>query len=198
MLLVPLLLILQGGTLATAVPPINIEPLPDGVSVRGGESLKIIDAAWHVYVTLDPPTLPHTITQRVLDLSNTFATLEKFYGTAIKLDSQYFKQTVMLNKLNLVPTQVQPNDVHQPSTTHANMSTTSQHKHHHKRSKRGLLNVGGKVLNWLFGVATTEQLDRYKSTLQEVVGNQKSIAHAFNSMATILNQTKKFVENLAV
>ena len=122
-----------------------------------------------------PPTLPKTIAQRVVDLENTFNTLEKFYGTAIKLDSQYFKRTVLLNKLNVVPTVI-----HNPTKAHTNLSNSHLHKRHHKRSKRGLLNVGGKVLNWLFGVATTEQLDRYKNTLHEVVGNQKSIAHAFN------------------
>ena len=172
-------------------PPITIEPLPDGVSVRGGEQLKVIDAAWHVYVTLEQPTLPDTITQRILDLQITFTSLEKFYGTAIKLDSQYFKRSVLLNKLNVVP-------VASPTEVPLNISHTHKHGKHHRRTKRGLLNVGGKVLNWLFGVATTEQLDRYKHTLAEVVGNQKSIAHAFNSMATLVNQTKTFVENLAI
>ena len=181
-----------------ATDPITIEPLPDGVSVRGGETLKVIDAAWHIYVTLDPPVLPETIIQRVLDLEHTFKTLEKFYGTAIKLDSQYFKRTVLLNKLHVVPTDtrhVLPTDTRQALTAPNN----SSHKHHrHRRTKRGLLNVGGKVLHWLFGVATTEQLDRYQHTLNELMGNQKSIAHAFNSMATLVNQTKVFVENLAV
>ena len=89
---------------AFAIEPITIEPLPDGVSVRGGETLKVIDAAWHIYVTLDPPVPPETIVQRVLDLEHTVKTLEKFYGSAIKLDSQYFKRTVLLNKLHVVPT----------------------------------------------------------------------------------------------
>ena len=103
MLLILLLMLNQDCVLATADPPVTIEPLPDGISVRGGEKLKIIDAAWHVYVTLDPPTLPQTITQRVIDLETTFNTLEQFYGTAIKLDSQYFKRTVLLNKLHIIP-----------------------------------------------------------------------------------------------
>ena len=50
-----LLLCTTVAHLANALQPITIEPLPDGVSVRGGEKLKIIDTAWHVYVTLDPP-----------------------------------------------------------------------------------------------------------------------------------------------
>ena len=177
-----------------ALQPITIEPLPDGVSVRGGETLKVIDASWHIYVTLDPPTLPDTIIQRVLDLQQTFKTLETFYGTAIKLDSQYFKRSVLLSKLHVVPT-----DTRNTPAPPTNESQTHHHtKRHHKRTKRGLLNVGGKVLHWLFGVATTEQLNRYQHTLTELVGNQKSIAHAFNSMATIVNQTKVFVENLAI
>ena len=176
--------------------PINVQPLPDGVSVRGGETLKIISAAWHVYVTLDPPVLPDFIMDRIIDLDDTFKALEKFYGTAIKLDAQYFKRAMLLNQLNALP-----NVDHHLTVNVSNINHTAKsghHRHHHRREKRGLLNVGGKVLNWLFGVATTEQLDRYQKTLQEVVGNQKSIAHAYNSMATVINQTKSFMENLAV
>ena len=175
--------------LSCSIEPINIKPLPDGVSVRGGEQLQIIEAAWHVYVTLDPPTLPSTVLHKIIKLDETFKALEKFYGTAISLDSQYFKRAVLLNKLNALPNLDHTNQPHN--------ATHRRHKHH-KRSKRGLLNVGGKVLNWLFGVATTEQLDRYHHTLNEVVGNQKTMAHAYNAMATLLNQTKGFVENLAV
>ena len=42
-------------TLCTAKQPITVKQLPDGVSVSGGENIKVIAAAWHVYVTLDPP-----------------------------------------------------------------------------------------------------------------------------------------------
>lgn len=196
-----LLLALARPSSSNTAQPINVQPLPDGVSVRGGETLKVIDAAWHVYVTLDPPVLPPFILEKIIALTDTFTALEKFYGTAIKLDSQYFKRTVMLNQLNAIPILDHPTMAPTtPSSSQVNHTAKHAHhkRHHHSREKRGLLNVGGKVLNWLFGVATTEQLDRYQHTLNEVVGNQKTIAHAYNSMATLINQTKAFVENLAV
>ena len=195
MMIITLLLLTVVASHLNAINPINVEPMPDGVSVRGGEELKVIQAAWHVYVTLDPPVLPDTIPQKIVALQDTFQAIEKFYGTAIKMDSQYFKRQALLNKIN-----VTPNLNHQISNTTASLNSSNRHHrhHHHSRTKRGLLNVGGTVLNWLFGVATTAQLDRYRHTLSEVVGNQKTIAHAYNSMATIVNQTKAFVENLAI
>ena len=179
-----------------AKPPISVEQLPDGVSVSGGETIKVIDATWHVYVTLEAPQLPDIVIDRIIQLQDTFTTLEKFYGTAIKLDTQYFKRTTLLNKINAVPVYI--HDQVSPSQPQNESHTHRHHKHGKSRTKRGLLNVGGKVLNWLFGVATTQQLDRYKKTLAEVAGNQNTMAHAFNSMATIVNQTRAFVENLAI
>ena len=95
-------MILVTPMLAFATSPVSIESLPDGVSVKGGEPLKTVEASWHVYVTLDPPELPQLLVNRVIDLKTILVKLRKTYGSEIKLDSHYFKRAMLLNKMKVV------------------------------------------------------------------------------------------------
>ena len=66
------------------------------------------------------------------------------------------------------------------------------------RIKRGLLDIGGTILHHLFGVATESQLARYKATMAELTGSQEDIAHAYGTLATVVNQTSTYVKQLAI
>lgn len=67
-----------------------------------------------------------------------------------------------------------------------------------QRTKRGLLDVGGTILNALFGVATTAQLTRFQAALTEVSQDQQDIRHAYHQLTTIVNQTRSFVQQLEI
>ena len=72
------------------------------------------------------------------------------------------------------------------------------HDERAQRHKRGLLDIGGSILHALFGVATTAQLARFNTALNELADNQQAIAHAHNALATVVNQTRIFSEQIAV
>ena len=62
----------------------------------------------------------------------------------------------------------------------------------------GLLDIGGTILHHLFGVATESQLARYKATMAELKRRQEDIAHAYGTLATVVNQTRTYVKQLAI
>ena len=66
------------------------------------------------------------------------------------------------------------------------------------RIRRGLLDIGGTILQHLFGVATESQLARYKATMLELHGRQEDIAHAYGTLATVVNQTRTYIKQLTI
>ena len=60
------------------------------------------------------------------------------------------------------------------------------------------MDVGGSSLHALFGVATSAQLGRFQAALNEIGAQQMRIAHAHNSLATIVNQTKYYLGQMAI
>jgi hypothetical protein len=64
--------------------------------------------------------------------------------------------------------------------------------------KRGLLDAGGLVLHALFGVATSAELNRFRSALQEIGNRQEQLAHAHNHLATVVNQTNAYIAQMAI
>jgi hypothetical protein len=58
-----------------------------------------------------------------------------------------------------------------------------------KQSKRGLVDAGGTVLQWLFGVATGRDLEGLNGQLQALVRETTGIIHAVEQQATLVNET---------
>ncbi len=58
-----------------------------------------------------------------------------------------------------------------------------------KRSKRGLVDAGGTVLQWLFGVATGRDLEGLNGQLQALGRETTGIIHAVAQQATLVNET---------
>jgi hypothetical protein len=152
---------------------IRVTPMPDGVSVRGGEDLRQIVASWNVYVTLDPPIYPAQLAQQLTALNLTFEILSKFRGGGIQGDLR----GVYMRKHKL--------------------ESMLKHAAPKERIKRGLFDAGGYALRALFGVATTSQLKRFQEALTEVAGRQRDITHAHNSLASIVNQTRTHLRRLS-
>ncbi|KAK4037903.1 hypothetical protein OUZ56_029928 [Daphnia magna] len=57
------------------------------------------------------------------------------------------------------------------------------------RKKRGLIDGGGKVLNWLFGVSTEEDLEHVNNHVEKLSTETTSIAHALEVHASLINET---------
>ncbi|KAK4017794.1 hypothetical protein OUZ56_033600 [Daphnia magna] len=57
------------------------------------------------------------------------------------------------------------------------------------RRKRGLVDGGGKVLSWLFGVSTQEDLQHVHGRLDKLSTEATSIVHALEVHASLINET---------
>ena len=58
-----------------------------------------------------------------------------------------------------------------------------------QRSKRGLMDVGGSTLQWLFGVATDRDLETLSKQLQTLGRETTGIVHVLSQQATMVNET---------
>lgn len=54
--------------------------------------------------------------------------------------------------------------------------------------RRGLMDGGGKVLNWLFGVSTQEDLEHVHGHLNKLSMETTSIVHALENHASLINE----------
>ena len=60
------------------------------------------------------------------------------------------------------------------------------------RRPRGLIDAGGKVLKWLFGTVTNEDLEKLSEKVDRVAGSSKELIHLAEDQASLINVT---VEN---
>ncbi|XP_057379621.1 uncharacterized protein LOC130701715 [Daphnia carinata] len=58
-----------------------------------------------------------------------------------------------------------------------------------RRAKRGIIDVGGTALQWLFGVATSQDLEELNGQLQALGGETSGIVSAVAHQATLVNET---------
>ena len=58
-----------------------------------------------------------------------------------------------------------------------------------QRNRRSLIDGGGSVLKWLFGVSTQTDLEELNSQIQLLSGNQREIIHIVDKQATVLNES---------
>jgi transposase InsO family protein len=57
------------------------------------------------------------------------------------------------------------------------------------RTKRAIMEGGGKLLEWLFGTATDESLEAINLQVSKLEKQEKEITHLFAEQATVLNET---------
>ncbi|XP_057367096.2 uncharacterized protein LOC130688124 [Daphnia carinata] len=63
-----------------------------------------------------------------------------------------------------------------------------------RRAKRGIIDVGGTALQWLFGVATSQDLEELNGQLQALGGETSGIVGAVAHQATLVNETLRELE----
>ena len=155
--------------------PILVTALPDGISISGSEPLRQIVASWDIYVTLEPPPFPTDLARRVEDIDTLLNSIMQLQTVGVNIDLQPFKLRRDRLRQILRPRERQ-----------------------HSRVRRGLLDIGGTLLHHLFGVATDSQLVRFRAAMEELKGRQDDIAHAYGNLATVVNQTRAYVRQLAL
>ena len=57
------------------------------------------------------------------------------------------------------------------------------------RTRRAIIDGGGKLLEWLFGTATDERLNKINDKVGRLSTHQKEITHLLAEQATVLNET---------
>jgi hypothetical protein len=62
------------------------------------------------------------------------------------------------------------------------------------REKRGLIDAGGKVLKWLFGTVTNEDLERISGRVDQMATHSEQMIHLLREQASIVNITARNVE----
>jgi hypothetical protein len=67
-----------------------------------------------------------------------------------------------------------------------------------RRRRRGLLDIGGKLLHGLFGVATDQDIEECRQLIAQAGESNLRIVHTVNRLVSVLNKTQKHVvENRA-
>jgi hypothetical protein len=61
--------------------------------------------------------------------------------------------------------------------------------------KRGWINLGGRLLQVLFGTATTADLEGLHSTVNPLSKNQELISHSFNQQVSLFKQLDEIVRH---
>lgn len=65
-----------------------------------------------------------------------------------------------------------------------------------KRSKRALINVGGRVINWIFGNMDDEDRIRIEGHLKEIDFNQRNIINNLNKQIKINTDIQTYLQNI--
>lgn len=152
------------------ISPVSITKLPDGIAITAGESLRQAIATWNVYVTLEPPKSSDVLFAKVAALEATIHNIASLDWT--------FKDNMANYK------------------TRQQYMMTTLRKMRPSRQKRGLLDIGGSLLNVLFGVATSSQVARLTGAVKEIEGQNQAICHAVNHLSTIVNQTRNYLRQV--
>ncbi|KAK4006495.1 hypothetical protein OUZ56_011649 [Daphnia magna] len=58
-----------------------------------------------------------------------------------------------------------------------------------QRNRRSLVDGGGTILKWLFGVSTQKDLEELNNQIQNLSQNQREIIHIVDKQATVLNES---------
>ena len=64
-----------------------------------------------------------------------------------------------------------------------------------EKTKRGILDIGGTALKWLFGVSTQSDLMELNTEMENRGIQQQQIVHLLDKQATIVNQTQQIAHS---
>ena len=148
-----------------------ITPLPDGLKLQVDTDVYVVQGEWTILITIDeprpPPELPRLV-QRIRNAIN----FQK--GNVASYTRPY--QADWHLRLNAIEKEYKT-----PQRWWRRQQTS--------RKRRGLINAVGSVMNYLFGVATSDQIDDFRDTIRDLSENQKRIVNQLDRFTSVLNHT---------
>ena len=148
--------------------------LHDGLIIHQTKSIKLQKAEWTLLITISPPNL-----QDLYPYLNSVRNMVSEF----KDDTNEQIKTLQYRIQYLV-------------NAHSQLTKVLTSSHETTRVKRGLLNFGGTILQHLFGVATEEDINKYRTTVRRALQNEERITHSYREMASVINDIQNtIVEN---
>jgi hypothetical protein len=150
-----------------------IRPLIDGLIVEKGEDLRVEEGLWTVLITLKGTGQDYE--------SNEIAALHKMATSLKQKISEQQTDELVTQRKKLA--WIQRLDL-----LLQNNSITIDYMP--RRQKRGLIDIGGTILNKVFGVATQAQVDQVNAALEYASRQGRVVTHHVNQLITIVNNTQ--------
>ena len=150
----------------------TLSPLADGLMVRKIDDVRSRAADWRVLVVLDAP-----------GNVNLGPALEATYGAISARSDGLHNETIQkwFDRLDLVRGSVK-----------TGLLETA------RRKRRGLLDIGGKLLHGLFGLATDQDVRDCRELIARAGESNSRIVHTVNQLVSVLNNTQiNVIENRA-
>ena len=161
-----------------------LAPLQDGLEVRVINSARIVTGIWTVIITLQEPQLPEEFFTFVRSTRDYISIVPESIGQSGKFGN-YVK--IWRRRLQVVTESLR--NPH-PWWRYAKEDTTYKDKRLlSTRRRRGLINIIGKGLSFLFGVSTEDEVKDIHKSINELAVNQQKISHDIDKFSSILNHT---------
>ena len=158
---------LNEGTYASPE-PIDVMALRDGMTISKGTTLRGLSATWIVLVSLDEPVYPSELRRQITQVESSFHEVLGKYQ---------------------IPSAVKKSWLHRLAQLHQSTITSAA------RVKRGLFDLGGKILHSLFGVATNKQMKQYKKIVKDLRSALGSVVHHQSDLITAVNQSRLYISD---
>ena len=141
------------------------QKLTDGILVTGGRETRGHVATWTLIVVLDAPRPDVTFRSKVQQLRS--------YIHSVLLDhrSPNVTRWSWLQRLQAIADQM-PHSIP-----------------HGRRVRRGFFDLGGTILNKVFGIVTEAQMDTTRHWIQQVRSDNERVIHNTNELVTVVNHT---------
>lgn len=153
----------------------TIRRLDDGLVIDKASELLFQNMVWRVIVTLDVPSLPVRISDRLRAIDTALQRLQSHFTSLEKLSWW----------TRLERTQYKLSDEY----LHGNQHHVTIH-----RPKRGLFNFVGVLQHHLFGVATSKEIAQTRKLLSKVSKNNQAVNHFIGDLATVVNQSRSYID----
>ena len=158
----------------------TLEPLKDGLLVRGGTPLRAQAATWKVVVILQT-NLDSTILCQEIHLVKK-AILETYMdGIPSSAITDWNRR---LERLKIALDPCHDNETMTPHPTNDEEG---------KRRKRGLLDVIGTAAHYLFGVATQMEVSEIKEAIEKTRKQSLVVAHLATKLVTVVNSSRESI-----
>ena len=159
----------------------------DGVLVEDRGNVHKISGLWTVVVTIQEPIRPDAELWQAADDLRTFIGNQPRIVPETEETSFWIERLEAINKLHDIPDDSMDTV---PLRTPANSGQ--------RRDKRGLVDSIGHLSRFLFGTATTDEVQNLRELIDNTRGQTNALIHNVDAMASVMNQTRRFVrENRA-